>query len=272
MSCRAISRESAGRCPWEWSSRAQQNPLDSGLRPAQVRMLGEPAAGGRTRHPRLPAHRLPRDQGPCSRRRLPPRAHPRVPGTTLVRNAPRTASARLPHQVLAPPRSRPPRPVDSGRRHGQRRRLPGNQPRRRPIRGNNSDLPVAQQPGPGPVHQGAAGHGGGPGPRQRPYQLPVAARSAPELVANPGTWHEITTSLPPVPGPVRPSLDDRKRQEASAFIWARITGGEPLFAPRPIEAASPTTSAGPGSCAAAVHGFNSGVLTRSTTMQPCGRA
>ena len=52
----------------------------------------------------------------------------------------------------------------------------------------------------------------------------------------PGTWHEIITSLPPVPGPVRPSLDDRKRQEASAFIWARITGGEPLFAPRPIEA------------------------------------
>jgi hypothetical protein len=48
----------------------------------------------------------------------------------------------------------------------------------------------------------------------------------------PSTWHEIITSLPPVPGPVRPSLDDRKRQEASAFIWARITGGEPLFAPR----------------------------------------
>ena len=55
----------------------------------------------------------------------------------------------------------------------------------------------------------------------------------------PGTWHEIITSLPPVPGPVRPSLDDRKRQEASAFIWARITGGEPLFAPRPIEAGQP---------------------------------
>ena len=55
----------------------------------------------------------------------------------------------------------------------------------------------------------------------------------------PSTWHEIITSLPPVPGPVRPSLDDRKRQEASAFIWARITGGEPLFAPRPIEAGQP---------------------------------
>lgn len=55
----------------------------------------------------------------------------------------------------------------------------------------------------------------------------------------PGTWHEIITSLPPVPGPVRPNLDDRKRQEASAFIWARITGGEPLFAPRLIEAGQP---------------------------------
>jgi hypothetical protein len=55
----------------------------------------------------------------------------------------------------------------------------------------------------------------------------------------PGTWHEIITALPPVPGPVRPSLDDRKRQEASAYIWARITGGEPLFAPRPIEAGQP---------------------------------
>ena len=55
----------------------------------------------------------------------------------------------------------------------------------------------------------------------------------------PSTWHEIITSLPPVPGPVRPSLDDRKRQEASALIWARITGGEPLFAPRPIEAGQP---------------------------------
>ncbi len=55
----------------------------------------------------------------------------------------------------------------------------------------------------------------------------------------PAAWHEIITSLPPVPGPVRPNLDDRKRQEASAFIWARITGGEPLFAPRPIEAGQP---------------------------------
>ena len=55
----------------------------------------------------------------------------------------------------------------------------------------------------------------------------------------PETWHEITSRLPPVPGPVQPVLDDRKRQEASAFVWAYVTQGEPRFAPRPIEAAQP---------------------------------
>ena len=34
-------------------------------------------------------------------------------------------------------------------------------------------------------------------------------------------------------------MDDRKRQEASAFTWAYITQGEPRFAPRPIEARQP---------------------------------
>ncbi len=54
-----------------------------------------------------------------------------------------------------------------------------------------------------------------------------------------GTWQEITDRLPPVPGPVQPVLDDRKRQEASAFVWAHVTRGEPRFAPRPIEAMQP---------------------------------
>ncbi|MET8702052.1 hypothetical protein ABZW10_24740 [Kitasatospora sp. NPDC004723] len=54
-----------------------------------------------------------------------------------------------------------------------------------------------------------------------------------------GTWHEIITRLPPVPGPVRPNLGNRVRQEASAFVWAYVTCGEPLFAPRHIEAAQP---------------------------------
>lgn len=53
------------------------------------------------------------------------------------------------------------------------------------------------------------------------------------------TWNEIITRLPPVPGPVSPNLDDRVRQEASAFVWAYVTCGEPLYAPRHIEAAQP---------------------------------
>jgi hypothetical protein len=53
------------------------------------------------------------------------------------------------------------------------------------------------------------------------------------------TWQELTSRLPPVPGPVQPVLDDRKRQEASAFTWAHVTQGEPRFAPRPIEEAQP---------------------------------
>jgi hypothetical protein len=53
------------------------------------------------------------------------------------------------------------------------------------------------------------------------------------------TWHEIINRLPPVPGPIQPRLDDRKRQEASAIVWAHITQGEPRYAPRPIEAEQP---------------------------------
>jgi hypothetical protein len=52
-------------------------------------------------------------------------------------------------------------------------------------------------------------------------------------------WNDITSRLPPAPGPFQPVLDDRKRQEASAFTWARVTQGEPQFAPRPIEASQP---------------------------------
>ena len=56
---------------------------------------------------------------------------------------------------------------------------------------------------------------------------------------NQETWQETTSRLPPVPGPVQPVLDDRKRQGASAFVWAYVTQGEPRFAPRPIEASQP---------------------------------
>lgn len=53
------------------------------------------------------------------------------------------------------------------------------------------------------------------------------------------TWQEIITCQPPVPGPVQPTLDDRKHQEASAFVWAHVVQGELKFAPRPIEAQQP---------------------------------
>jgi hypothetical protein len=56
---------------------------------------------------------------------------------------------------------------------------------------------------------------------------------------DPETWQYLTSRLPPVPGPIQLTLDDRKRQEASAFVWARVTQGEPRFAPRPIEAGQP---------------------------------
>jgi hypothetical protein len=34
-------------------------------------------------------------------------------------------------------------------------------------------------------------------------------------------------------------MDDRKRQEACAYVWDDVTRGEPRFAPRPIEAEHP---------------------------------
>ncbi len=53
------------------------------------------------------------------------------------------------------------------------------------------------------------------------------------------TWTDLVSRLPPVPGPQRPELGDRKRQIASIYVWAQVTSGEHHFAPRPIEAAQP---------------------------------
>jgi hypothetical protein len=56
---------------------------------------------------------------------------------------------------------------------------------------------------------------------------------------DPGAWRDLTDRMPP-PAPGRaPIMDDRKRQAASALIWARVTGSTPRFAPRPIEAMQP---------------------------------
>jgi hypothetical protein len=52
-------------------------------------------------------------------------------------------------------------------------------------------------------------------------------------------WTRLAGRLPPVPGPQRPELGDRKRQIASVYVWVQVTSGEHHFAPRPIEAAQP---------------------------------
>src|SRR5260370_22155414 len=61
---------------------------------------------------------------------------------------------------------------------------------------------------------------------------------------DPGTWQDIISQLPPAKGPFQPELSDCKRQFASEAVWARITQGEHLLAPRIIEdqlsAADPT--------------------------------
>ncbi|MFJ1973600.1 hypothetical protein ACIO93_33610 [Streptomyces sp. NPDC087903] len=50
-------------------------------------------------------------------------------------------------------------------------------------------------------------------------------------------WENIIKELAPTPSYWHPpALDDRKRQEASAFVWVQVTRGEHVFSPRPIEA------------------------------------
>jgi len=53
------------------------------------------------------------------------------------------------------------------------------------------------------------------------------------------TWQQLTFRLPPARGRFQPILDDRKRQEASAFTWAYVTQGEPRSAPHPIQDSQP---------------------------------
>lgn len=52
---------------------------------------------------------------------------------------------------------------------------------------------------------------------------------------DPETWQDIISQLPPTKGPFQPELSDCKRQFASEAVWARITQGEHLLAPRIIE-------------------------------------
>jgi len=50
-------------------------------------------------------------------------------------------------------------------------------------------------------------------------------------------WVGIISRLAPSQG--RPDLGDPKRQGASVYVWTRVTSGERLFAPRPLDAARP---------------------------------
>jgi hypothetical protein len=52
---------------------------------------------------------------------------------------------------------------------------------------------------------------------------------------DPETWQDIIDRLPPTKGPFRPEISDCKRQFASEVVWARITQGEHILAPRIIE-------------------------------------
>ncbi|MGA5602003.1 hypothetical protein ACPCUF_13305 [Streptomyces griseoincarnatus] len=53
-------------------------------------------------------------------------------------------------------------------------------------------------------------------------------------------WNALVSELPPTLVQFRTRTDDRKRQNASVFVWTLVTRGEHLFAPRPLEAAQPT--------------------------------
>ena len=52
---------------------------------------------------------------------------------------------------------------------------------------------------------------------------------------DPASWQDIISQLPATKGPFQPELSDCKRQFASEVVWARITQGEHLLAPRIIE-------------------------------------
>jgi hypothetical protein len=52
---------------------------------------------------------------------------------------------------------------------------------------------------------------------------------------DPAIWQDIISQLPPTKGPFQPELSDCKRQFASEAIWARITQGEHVLAPRNIQ-------------------------------------
>src|SRR6266508_5003359 len=51
------------------------------------------------------------------------------------------------------------------------------------------------------------------------HRLPETAPSPGSLDIDRPTWEDLLSRLPPVLGPQRPELDDRKRQIASIYVW-----------------------------------------------------
>ena len=178
---------------------------------------------------------------------LGPGEHPGIPPRRLVRTPLQAAHRRQPH--VHPAHRGAPAGPDGRRRLPRRgRRIPGNRIRGHHLAGQGPNLL---------------------GGRLRPQRGQAATRSlgfetalnvlARELndTATPlinyqqrrqaletwcidkDAWTGLVARLPPVPGPQRPELGDRKRQIASIYVWVQLTFGEHYFAPRPIEATQP---------------------------------
>ncbi|MEU1440839.1 TniQ family protein [Streptomyces mirabilis] len=77
-------------------------------------------------------------------------------------------------------------------------------------------------------------------PREPPVDYRRRRQALHEWVLSTDAWKGLVRELPPDLIQFRALTNDRKRQDASVFIWTLVTRGEHLFAPRPLEAAQPT--------------------------------
>ncbi|MFG2719847.1 TniQ family protein [Streptomyces sp. NPDC048416] len=77
-------------------------------------------------------------------------------------------------------------------------------------------------------------------PRQPPVDYWRRRQALHEWALSIDVWNALGSELLPTLYRFPTLTDDRKRQDASVFIWTLVTRGEHLFAPRPLEAAQPT--------------------------------
>src|SRR6266540_1056509 len=221
------------------------HPVGAAVPPRRPRLLSGAPPSRRTAAADLHPHRqqAPRPPGTHPPDPLRPAAHPPVSARRLVCPA-------LPppdgHQPQAAPSHRgdPARPDGRGRLHGRGRRLPRHPPA--------SIQHGRVYSGAGHVHAWARAR---PDPRAFDAALHALAdelNAATNLIdyqrrrdalrtwcLDTDTWQQLTSRLPLTPGPIQPDLGDRKRQCASVVVWPRITQGEHLFAPHPIEEEQP---------------------------------